>query len=73
MKSCNGNGTTNGHHHRWKTVIVNSGGSLTQRCECKTVPECRAVRQMSPDGYCVSLRQNPSLETLVAHSTQLYS
>ena len=70
MISCERNGTTNGHHHQWKTVIINSQGSLTQRCKSKAVPDCGAMRQMSSDGYCIILKQNPSLETHVASSTQ---
>ncbi|NQT74144.1 MAG: hypothetical protein HQ553_15480 [Chloroflexi bacterium] len=51
------------HRHRWKTVLISSQGSLTQRCECKALPKCRAMRQVSPEGYCIILRANTELES----------
>lgn len=61
MVFCDGNGKIKRHRHQWTTMKVSSNGSLTQKCECKSVPDCPAMRQMSPDGYCIYLRESASL------------
>lgn len=68
MASRNGNGNKKMHRHQWKTIIVSSQGSRTQRCVCKAVPECQAARQLSPDGHCISLRENTPLEVIASQS-----
>ncbi|MFO8011265.1 MAG: hypothetical protein R6U89_10715 [Dehalococcoidia bacterium] len=52
------------HHHRWETVKVHPNGARTQRCCCKSFPECGAVRQVSPEGHQIALRANVSLDLL---------
>jgi hypothetical protein len=62
MKTRNGNSTSRTHRHRWKTVLVCSRGTKTQRCDCKAYPECGAMRQVGMDGYGITLRPHLSLE-----------
>jgi len=54
------NGMEKIHRHKWATILVCSRGTLTQRCECKAVPQCQAVRQIDPDGRNINSRVGPS-------------
>ena len=55
------NGIEKTHRHRWATIMVCSRGTLTQKCECKAVPQCQTIRQIDPDGHHLKSRVRPSM------------